>query len=343
MLDQAVLECASGAPALGGSLRDNTRADRTKRSGWQMAAAFPVALVGVGKIARDQHLPAIAADPEFELVAGVSRHAAIEGVANFTDLGAFLAEGPAAAVALCVPPAVRTAMALEALAAGRDVLLEKPPAATLGEVERMVAAAREAGAVLFATWHSRFAPAVAEAKAWLAGREVREVRVVWKEDVRRWHPGQAWIWQPGGFGVFDPGINALSVLTEILPGPFVVDAARLLVPENCATPIAADLALTAAAGYRVSVELDWRQQGPQTWDIAVETGGGRLVLAQGGAAMAVDGREMARAPEREYPRIYRRFAELLRARESEVDASPLRIIADAFLVGRREATEAFFD
>ena len=49
------------------------------------------------------------------------------------------------------------------------------------------------------------------------------------------------------------------------------------------------------------------------------------------------------APEREYPLIYRRFADLLAARESDVDASPLRIFADAFLVGRRETTEPFFD
>ncbi len=161
--------------------------------------------------------------------------------------------------------------------------------------------------------------------------------------MRRWHPNQAWIWQAGGFGVFDPGINALSVLTEILPGPFVVDKARLVVPENCETPIAADFAMTAAQGFPVTVELDWRQEGPQTWDITVETDEGRLVLSLGGAAMAVDGREVTRAPEREYPLIYRRFAELLRARQSEVDASPLRIIADAFLVGRRETTEAFFD
>ena len=106
-----------------------------------MAVPFPVALVGVGKIARDQHIPAIAADPDFELVAAVSRHATIDGVPNFHDIDRFLAEGPEAAVALCVPPAARTAMALKALAAGRDVLLEKPPAATLGEVDRMVAAA----------------------------------------------------------------------------------------------------------------------------------------------------------------------------------------------------------
>jgi D-galactose 1-dehydrogenase len=308
-----------------------------------MGAAYPVALVGVGKIARDQHVPAIAADPDFELVAAVSRNASVEGVANYGDLDRFLAEGPAAAVALCVPPEARTAMAMKALAAGRDVLLEKPPAATLGEVEMMMAAARERGAVLFATWHSRFAPAAAEAKAWLAGRRVRRVSIVWKEDVRRWHPNQAWIWEPGGFGVFDPGINALSLLTEILPGPFMVDEARLVVPENRQTPIAADFSMRAARGYPVRVELDWRQEGPQSWDIAVETDGGRLELSEGGAAMRVDGREVAREAEREYPLIYRRFAELLAARESEVDASPLRIVADAFLVGRREGTGAFFD
>ena len=103
-----------------------------------MTPPSPVALVGVGKIARDQHIPAIAADPDFTLVAGVSRHATIDGVPNFTDLDGFLADGPPAVVALCVPPEARTAMALKALAAGRDVLLEKPPAATLGEVELMV-------------------------------------------------------------------------------------------------------------------------------------------------------------------------------------------------------------
>ena len=308
-----------------------------------MTPPYPVALVGVGKIARDQHIPAIAADPDFTLVAGVSRHATIDGVPNFADLDSFLTDGPPAVVALCVPPEARTAMALKALAAGRDVLLEKPPAATLGEVEVMVEAARARDAVLFATWHSRFAPAVAEAKAWLADRTARSVSIVWKEDVRRWHPNQAWIWQAGGFGVFDPGINALSLLTEILPGAFTVGSARLVVPSNCETPIAADFAMTGPGGTPVSVTLDWRQEGPQSWDITVETDNGRLEVSEGGAAMRVDGVEISRAPEREYPLIYRRFAGLLSDGRSEVDVQPLRIIADAFLIGTRETTEAFHD
>jgi D-galactose 1-dehydrogenase len=308
-----------------------------------MAEPFPVAIVGVGKIARDQHLPAIAADPGFRLAAAVSRNDTIEGVPNFTDLDRFLAEGPPAAVALCVPPAVRTTMALKALAAGRDVLLEKPPAATLGEIDLMVHTARAKSACLFATWHSRFAPAVAPAKAWLGAQAIRSATIVWKEDVRRWHPGQAWIWQPAGFGVFDPGINALSILTEILPGPFLLHQARLVFPENRDTAIAADLAMTGAGGYPVSAEFDWRQQGPQTWDITVETDGGRLDLSEGGAAMRIDGAEVAREPEREYPGIYRRFAALLASRQIDVDASPLRICADAFLLGKRDITEAFND
>jgi len=41
-----------------------------------------LALVGLGKIARDQHLPAIAADGRFELVAAASRSAALDGVAK---------------------------------------------------------------------------------------------------------------------------------------------------------------------------------------------------------------------------------------------------------------------
>lgn len=300
----------------------------------------PVAVVGIGQIARDQHVPAISADPGFALVATVSRRGGVPGVPGFPDLDAFLADGPDAALALCVPPGARTAMALRALAAGRDVLLEKPPAATLGEVEALVAAAE--GRVLFATWHSRFAHAVAAARAWLAGRTVRAVRIDWREDVRRWHPGQAWIWQPGGFGVFDPGINALSILTGILPVPFLLDAATLVFPANRETPIAASLSLRGP-GFPATVELDWRRAGADVWTIAVDTDGGRLELRDGGARMLVDGREVAAGPNREYPNLYRHFAGLLDRRESDVDASPLRICADAFLLGRRIVTDAFDD
>ena len=304
---------------------------------------IPLALVGIGKIAQDQHVPAIAADPDFELVAAVSRHGGVAGVPRFPDIDAFLAEGPAAAVSLCVPPSVRTGIALKALAAGRDVMLEKPTAATLGEVEAMADAARASGATLFATWHSREAPGVVPGRAW-PRRPRRHRRLDRLEGGRAaLASGQAWIWEPAGFGVFDPGINALSILTAILPGAFRVEAATLVYPRTARPRSRPGCACRGAAGYPVAVELDWLQQGPQTWDIVVETDAGRLTLAQGGAVAAIDGVELVSEPEAEYPRLYRRFAGLVRARASDVDASPLRIVADALLVGRREIGPPFLD
>ncbi|KAK0329238.1 hypothetical protein LTR94_037602, partial [Friedmanniomyces endolithicus] len=62
-------------------------------------------LVGLGKIARDQHLPAIEKIDGIELVAVASRNAQGEGVNNYPDLGAMLAGEPDLdAVILCQPP-----------------------------------------------------------------------------------------------------------------------------------------------------------------------------------------------------------------------------------------------
>ncbi|MBS0573965.1 MAG: Gfo/Idh/MocA family oxidoreductase [Proteobacteria bacterium] len=308
-----------------------------------MAGPIPIAIVGVGKIARDQHLPAIAANPDFLLAAAISRQGKVEGVPNFTDFESFLRDGPVAAVALCTPPDVRVAMCLAAIEAGRDLLIEKPPAATLGEIETIIAAAKARGVTLFTTWHSRFAPAVERARIWIAARNVTRLDIIWREDVRRWHPGQAWIWLPGGFGVFDPGINALSILTHILPGPIHVEAAELDVPSNAFTAIAARLAMRARGTIPLTADFDWRQEGPQTWSIVVEAGSERMELLMGGAELLIDGRRLDVGPEQEYPAIYRRFARLVSARESDTDISPLRIVADACLKGRQVATDAFRD
>jgi D-galactose 1-dehydrogenase/L-arabinose 1- dehydrogenase len=52
----------------------------------------------------------------------------------------------------------------------------------------------------------------------MAGRPAgHRVQLIWREDVRVWHPGQDWLLAAGGFGVFDPAINALSILTRVLP------------------------------------------------------------------------------------------------------------------------------
>ena len=307
-------------------------------------AAIRIAVIGMGKIARDQHLPSIARNADFALVASVSpRDPGVEDIANFKSLETLLADGPAIdAIALCTPPQVRYELAAMALDKGVHVFLEKPPGATLAEVDALEAHAAAAEATVFAGWHSRFAAGVAPAKAWLADRRIDRVSIVWREDVRVWHPGQAWIWEPGGLGVFDPGINALSIATEILPQPFFLTSATLSTPANRAAPIAADLAFRSASGTPITMDLDWRQTGPQSWDIVVETDAGTLSLAKGGAVLTLPSGTVHNDDE-EYPGLYARFASLIRDRRSEVDTTPFTLVADAFLRGTRQSVEAFDD
>ena len=99
-----------------------------------------VCIVGVGKIAVDQHVPAINDSPDWELAATVSRQGSVEGVPTFRDFDVMLSERPdIEVVSLCLPPQPRFQYARKALKAGRHVMLEKPPGQTLAEVaEAMV-------------------------------------------------------------------------------------------------------------------------------------------------------------------------------------------------------------
>ncbi|UPG73004.1 Gfo/Idh/MocA family oxidoreductase [Roseomonas gilardii subsp. gilardii] len=305
-------------------------------------------LVGLGKIARDQHLPAIAATPGIALAGIASRNAGLPDLPSFPTLEALLASGtPIDAVALCTPPQGRHALAAQALAAGKHVLLEKPPGATLAEIGPLQEMARRKGLTLFATWHSRFAPVVEPLRERLAGQRIRSLLIQWKEDVRVWHPGQEWIWEPGGLGVFDPGINALSILTRILPFPVFLTGAELSFPANRAAPIAAALRFGAAhdamKGGDFRAEFDWRQTGPQSWDIHLETDTERLTLSRGGARLERNGELLLEAPEAEYRGIYRHFVDLIRQGGCDVDLSPMIHVADAFMLGQRNTVEAFHE
>lgn len=305
---------------------------------------FNLGLVGVGKIVRDQHLPAIAATPNCHLAATADPYAELPNVSAYQNLDAMLDAHPEiTAVSICTPTHLRYSQARAALMRGKHVLLEKPPGATLSEVEDLIATAAKQGVSLFAAWHSRFAPGVAQAKQWLRERQVQRVEIEWKEDVRVWHPGQAWIWQPGGMGVFDPGINALSIATEILPQPFFLQQAQLLVPSNAQTPIAADLTFTDPQGASIEAAFDFRQSGPPTWDMHIDTDKGRLSLTQGGCRLVIDDELIIEDEEREYQGLYARFGELIAKKRSEVDVAPLRQVADAFLYGYRETTDAFIE
>ena len=304
-----------------------------------------IAIGGLGKVAMNRHVPTLRSSGDFELAAVFSPHEVLEGVPSYPDLATLVRERPeVTAVALCTPPQVRCRLAREALEHGLHVLLEKPPAVTVGEVLGLAETAARRGLALFASWHSRHACAVEPARIWLANRRIAAARITWKEDVRVWHPGQAWIWKAGGLGVFDPGINGLSVATRILPHALALEQADLYFPCNCETPSAARVLLLSGPNRApVRAELDFLQPGEPTWEIEVDTDAGRLRLSHGGTRLAIDGVAVSVPATPEYESLYARFAGLVRGRAVDADTAPLQLVTAALQGGRRFQVEPFVE
>ena len=307
-----------------------------------MSHTIPIAIIGFGKIAVDQHLPAITANPRFQMAGSVSRSG--QGpdpkFASHTDLIAAVKGLEAAAIT--TPPGPRYAIARDCIAAGLHLMLEKPPTVTTGEIAELARLAEAKGTTLFTTWHAQHHPAVTAAAALLKGETIAELKIVWHEDVHKWHPGQQWVWDAGGFGVFDPGINAFSVATAILPAPLFVKAAVLTVPSNAQNAIAAEIDFDSPAAAspdaKLHCSLDWSKTDGEEWTVRVRTGSGKAIeLREGGAKLFVDGAEQAAQGPGEYPDLYAKFVELIDAKASLIDVEPLRLVADTLLVASRVA------
>lgn len=300
-----------------------------------------IAILGFGKIAEDQHVPSIAGNPRFELVGTSSRSG--QGVPpTFTDWRELIrgVEG-LEAVAITTPPAPRYDIARECILAGLHCLLEKPPSTGLAQIADLAGLAEAQGVSIFTTWHAQNNPAVDEAARLLAGKRIKSMSVRWHENVHKWHPGQTWIFEAGGFGVFDPGINAFSVVTKIFPGGVFVRSAELQVPSNAQAPIAAKIALASpVADGPLDVSFDFRWSDEEEWTIDIETADGLVLrLERGGALLFVGGTQHQAEGPGEYPDIYRIFAELIDERRSLVDVAPLRLVADSLLVGSTRKVE----
>ncbi len=132
-----------------------------------------VAVVGLGGISRG-HIAAwkrvngatlrAVCDMVPERAAAVGEE---HGVASFTEVEALLERDDIHIVDLCLPPAAHAPVALQALAAGRHVMVEKPIALTLDDATRMREAAVKAGVQLGVVSQLRFSSHMQQLRAWL--------------------------------------------------------------------------------------------------------------------------------------------------------------------------------
>ncbi|MBB5736287.1 putative dehydrogenase [Xanthomonas arboricola] len=118
-----------------------------------MPKPFNLAVVGYGYVGRTFHAPLIAGTPGLALHSVVSSkpqqvQADFPDVAVLADLETALADPALDAVVLATPNQTHAPFALQALAAGKHVLVDKPFALDAAQARELVAAAAAAGRVV---------------------------------------------------------------------------------------------------------------------------------------------------------------------------------------------------
>lgn len=128
-------------------------------------------IIGCGAIGQRRHIPECAANPLSRVTAVVDvLPARVREIAGkyqaqaFTDYKKMLREADIDAVVVGTPNYLHARMALDAFAAGKHVLVEKPMAVTRKEGQAMLAAAKKARRYLMVGQNQRLAPPHVKAK-----------------------------------------------------------------------------------------------------------------------------------------------------------------------------------
>ena len=122
------------------------------------------------------------------------------GFATTTDLDALLTDPSVDLVDICLPTALHADVAVRALQAGHDVLIELPLATTLADAHRIIAAQQATGRQAFVDMFSRFSPASQHLRQAVADQRHGPLRVLEIE-------GRTALLWPG----YDLGLNTLAM------------------------------------------------------------------------------------------------------------------------------------
>lgn len=164
-----------------------------------------VGIIGCGKATQALHLPSLRQLPsEFRIAsicdtsASVARQVAESWSVGHstTDAAELLSRSDVEAVLIANPNRFHASTAASALSAGKHVLLEKPAAMSIAELDELIGAEQRATAIVQVGYMRRFAPGFRLSQARLG--EIGEIRVVRVHDL------------------IDPGLQLLSATAVVL-------------------------------------------------------------------------------------------------------------------------------
>ncbi len=214
-----------------------------------LTAEVRFGLIGCGRVA-PRHAQALRELPGLRLIAvadqdaGRARQfAATYGAAAWrTDFRDLLARDDVDVVTICTPSGLHASMALEAIRAGKHVLVEKPIALTTADADAMIAAARAADVRLGVVLQNRYNPPLQAAYAAVRGGYLGRLHL--GAATVRWYRPQAYYeddWH---------GLQAMGGGALINQSIHHIDALLWLFDE----PVASLFAYTGTLAHRMEAE-----------------------------------------------------------------------------------------
>jgi predicted dehydrogenase len=227
------------------------------------------AVVGTGAISQVVHLPILAEREDLELaaVADADLHKA-ETVARRFGAAVALAPDEALdrddvdAVVVCTPNHLHEDLAIEALAAGKHVYVERPLALTANGVERVLEAATASGTVLAVGLPHRFRPEVSALRSLVASGELGPVYAVRGSWLTRRVPIPRATWRQmrysGGGALVDLGVPSLDLCLWLIGYPPLKRISCVTARGDFEVEEAATLMAESVEGIAITLDVSSR-------------------------------------------------------------------------------------
>ncbi len=237
-----------------------------------MAKAYRVGVIGCGSIAQHCHVPGYLRAKGCEVVAacdpGEAQRQAVEklvpGVKTYTTHQEMLEAQDLDVVSVCTPNYLHAEHAIAALQSGAHVILEKPAALSMDEIDAIDRARRDSGRIVIVGFSHRFMAGPRKAKQLLEKGDLGEpfmirVRFAHTGPYPGWAQGP-WFYDPaqaGGGAMLDMGIHAID-LCRWLIGPVRSVAAQVgTLRKDIAVDDNAVIALEFQAKALGYIEVGW--------------------------------------------------------------------------------------
>jgi UDP-N-acetyl-2-amino-2-deoxyglucuronate dehydrogenase len=200
-----------------------------------MKETLSFGLVGCGRIA-PRHAQCLQEIPRAKLIAVAdcvesrARHFAREfGVSYSTDYHCLLERNDIDVVSICTPSGMHAQMAIEAMQAGKHVLVEKPMSLALEDADRMLAFARNTGVRLGIVLQNRYNPPMQALKR--AVTEGKFGKLLLGNATVRWYRTQEYYedewhgtWAMDGGALMNQSIHHIDALQWLMGEPESVSA-----------------------------------------------------------------------------------------------------------------------